>query len=241
MTIDERLDGELDLLWRGLQAELQEQRPGRSRRRAGMVAGVVAGSLVVGGAAAATGLLHAHTGRYTHGWEVQAGGPGEELDMDAPDYPAVLRSIVADIPFAPDYGSYRTYTITVLLAPHPAGGPEAITTSTARGIVADQAICSWADSWVAADRARRHAARARATRALTGALHWRAVLDLDPHPSPDGARRDGGGTAPTRFGYLPGLGAAARDGDERGVIEAVAPPGGTQCVPKQLRAIERPS
>ncbi len=236
-THDERLDAELDLLWRGLQGELSE-RPRRSRRRqAAVVAGVVAGSLAVGGAAAASGLLHAHTGQYAHGWQVQAGGPGEELDMDAPDYPTVIRSVVAGIPFAPGYRSYREYVITVYLAPT-GHGPESITTSAARGVMANAAICSWADSWVAADRDQRQTARGRATSALADALRWRAVLDLDPHPSETGAVGNEGRREPTIFGFLPGLAATAKAGDRAGVIRAASAPDNTYCVPEQMHAIK---
>jgi hypothetical protein len=255
MAIDPaRLDAELDLLWRGLQNELQAgsqsalapaARPsarrglaGWSRRQRVLGVAVVASlSLAAAGGATAQVIRQAHTGEQSSGRDIQMAGPGEFLREDAPDFRSVIRKLTSDIPFAPGYQGYHEYTVTTWVA---AGDPTnvRISTSAARAEVADQAICSWADYWAGADRADDVAGRNRATRALTGSLRWNAVTTLDSRPDPRGLVGDNGKRSPTRFGYLPATVRAAQAGDVDALGRALFGGGATYCVIEQLKVLD---
>lgn len=171
-----------------------------------------------GAAAAGVTYLRARTGETNSGWQVLAGGPGENLRKDAPDYASTLEALAADIPFAPGYGDSKKSALTTgYLAPADGG---VISTGAARAQLAQDAICTWADFWVASGGRGRAADRRRATEGLAGATNWAAVRAVDPSPAPLGAEGDQGATE-TRFGWLPAIIAATRSGDDQVVSDAV--------------------
>src|ERR1700758_4237644 len=79
----------------------------RPRMRVALVVGIVA--LVVGGVATAAVALHAHTGIFASGNDVQVGGPGENLNLAAPDFRSVALKLSADIPYPSGYSSWRDF------------------------------------------------------------------------------------------------------------------------------------
>lgn len=155
------------------------------------------GHRCVRGTAAAAGYLASRTGEVNSGWQVQAGGPGENLRKDGSDFPQVLREITADIPFPSDAERFRA------LSGHDFA-PDAgvvVSTGAARAWTASWAICAWVQDWAAAlpsDPAR----AAAAVQVLDTAGSWPAVKDIDPNPSMTGYKNDQGLNTPTQFGWL---------------------------------------
>src|SRR5438874_10721886 len=76
----------------------------RPRPRVALVAGIVA--LVVGGVATAAVALRAHTGIFPSGPNAAVGGPGEELNLAAPDFSNVALTLSADIPYPSGYAAW---------------------------------------------------------------------------------------------------------------------------------------
>jgi hypothetical protein len=186
-----------------------------------------------GAAAAGVTYLHARTGASNTGWQVFAGGPGENLRKDAADYASTLEELAADIPFAPGYAESKKSALTTgYLAPAEDG---VISTGAARAQLAQDAICTWADYWVASDVAAREADRSRAADALSGATGWAAVRAVDASSDPRGAERDQGPTE-TRFGWLPAIVAATRSHDVHAVSDAVRT--SQRCDPAMTPTVE---
>lgn len=143
--------------------------------------------LVLGGAAtAATRLLTAHTGIYpTQKWEIQAGGPGEELNLAAPDGRTVALHASSDIPFPSGFDAWRQWLVTIQIresAPRPcppsAGRgmcPSVVSTGALRGWFAMSAFCAWVVDWRGAAVAGDRPEMARGAKAIAGAHHWKAI------------------------------------------------------------------
>lgn len=193
----------------------------RRRRRLTRTTAITTAVLLAGAGAAAAGTFVAtRTGVHNTGWEVDAGGPGEDLDSDGSDRTKVFTDLIADIPFAPGYERLKAAElVTGQLKPEPGA---VVSEGAARGYVARDAICTWADAWVAADAAGDRAARETATRGLAGSLRWPAVRDLDPDPSPTGYVGDSGVGSATLFGTVPRMIDAAQDGERQPVLDAIA-------------------
>jgi hypothetical protein len=256
MDIDNaRLEAELDRLWQGLRQELGSEPEGLSlpprshrhrwvdslvpatgRRMVAAVALALAGLTAAGTAMAASLVFeHARQGTFSTGADAKIAGPGEWLEMSAPDMPQVVRELTRDIPFPPGYQAWQNYTFNVWLT---SSEQSRTSESAARAQVASQAICSWADYWVAADRSGDRAARRRATRVLVKSLHWPAVTTLDPDPDPLGEIGNHGEPTPTYFGYLPGVVRAVQGDDADAVARSLFPSGDTHCIVEQFRALD---
>lgn len=190
-----------------------DKKPGRSIRRGATLATAVA--VLGGGTAAAAGFLASHTGEVNSGWQVQAGGPGENLRRDGSDFPQVLREATADIPFPAD--AARTRALASRDFSHDSG--VLVSTGAARASAASWAVCSWVQEWATAlpfDPAR----AATAAKVLDSAPTWPAVKAVDPNPSMTGYTDDQGENTPTQFGWLMPLLDGVHAGSVTQVVEA---------------------
>jgi hypothetical protein len=208
----------------------------RRRRRAARLASVTLAVAVAGsGTAAAAAFIATRTGEETTGWEVQAGGPGELLNLGGTDRRQVFEEVIGDIPFAPGYEAERDYTLNSL----PQESDSAITESHLRSRTASYAICTWADSWVAADSAGDAAAREAAAGMLAESVTWEPIQTFnEAHGEPDPMDPSTGvdpGAGGSYYGWLRPLVQAAQSGDRQGVLDAVAI--GHQCSPEVLPVI----
>ncbi|NAZ80968.1 hypothetical protein GTR02_03955 [Kineococcus sp. R8] len=223
---------------RRLDVVAAQQVRARHRRRLARVSAITLTLAVASaGTAAAATYLAAHTGQHTSGWEATAAGPGEVLRQDGSDYLDVAAQLTADIPFSADHQAQRQAQFRAgSLAP---GTDAQITVSALRAQVAQNAICTWADAWIAADTTGHStvdvSARRTATSTLTASLTWSAVTDVDPTPSASGARADAGAETGTRFGWVPAIATAAAAGDRAAVLGAVA--ASDRCSPAMTPAI----
>ncbi|WP_328294049.1 hypothetical protein OG218_15135 [Kineococcus sp. NBC_00420] len=193
----------------------------RRRRRVARTSAITTAVLLAGaGTAAASTYLATRTGQHTSGWQMQAAGSGELLNLEGDDRVQVMRELIADIPYAPGYEDLReAEPVTGSLRSEKNAQ---VSDSAARAWVARDAICTWADAWVAADSSRDRVARDAATAALAGSLQWPAVREVDPDPSPTGYLGDEGVGSPTQFGWVPGIVTAAQGGQRQAVLDAVA-------------------
>lgn len=206
----------------------------RRRRRVARTSAIMTAVLLAGAGTAAAGTyLATRTGQHNTGWQVQAGGGGELLNLDGDDRVQVMRELIADIPYAPGYEHLReAEPVTGSLRSEE---DAQVSDSAARAWVARDAICTWADAWVAADTSRDRAARDAATAALAESLQWPAVRAVDPDPSPTGYLGDEGVGTPTQFGWVPAIVAAAQGGQRQAVLNAVAQD--YSCFPKYTPAM----
>lgn len=176
------------------------------------------------GTAAAGTWISTRTGQHTTGRDVDTAGAGELLNMKGTDRVPVIRALIADIPFAPGYESKKAQepvdgSLQDTTPPGESGSQ--ISEEAVRSQAAQDAVCTWADAWVAADDRGDRAARDAVTAAIAGSLQWKAIHDVDPHPSPTGYVGDQGVGTPTRFGWVPAIVTATRDGGRRAVLDAV--------------------
>jgi hypothetical protein len=207
-------------------APVRRRRWFRAPRHALLVGAVVAG--LGGSVAVAASLLNAHTGYYPtkHGVPVNMSGPGEALNSRAPNFCQVAFHVSSDIPFPARYASWRAYVLTLNFGiKHPissipcgAHGPFAghVTTGWLGQWFATTAFCGWAQAWAQDVGAGNTSAATRDARVILGALDWRAVRWVDPHPdsSPAGDA-PGGDRTRTTFGWMLFYQQAVRSGDRR--------------------------
>jgi hypothetical protein len=140
------------------------------------------------GAALASRLLGARTGRYpTSRADVRSGGSGEELNLAAPDGRRVALEVSAGIPYPDGLTSWRDWQIAVAVQesapqPCPTGTPgmcpSLISTSALRGALAMSAVCAWTVTWRQSTVAGDRLAAARAARVIAQAPGWDAVTAL---------------------------------------------------------------
>lgn len=156
----------------------------RPRRARVAVAAVVAGTLIGAAGAAAADRFTARTGQGPSDAEdLRLGGPGEKLDLSAPDLGDVLAEESTDIPFASDAARRLSLRIQVQHnAVAPGSEPEFASTGAFRGWIAQDAVCSWVNQWARATRTGDGAGRAEAISMIQGAPRWDAVVQLDPEP-----------------------------------------------------------
>ena len=189
----------------------------RRRRATRLASAALAIAVAGGGTAVAADFISTRTGQELSGWEIEAGrrnGRGPELGR-APTGPEVFDEVTADIPFAPGYEDQRTYGLEF----HPSEIDHAITEGTLRSWIARNAVCTWADAWVAADDAGDITARTAAAATLTEAVSWEDIRAND-HPAVMNHPKTG---EPRSYnGWIPPLAAAAEAGDRAGVLDAVA-------------------
>jgi hypothetical protein len=68
--------------------------------------------IVFGGVAAAAGIfVNAHTRTYNHGWQLRAGGPGENLNLAGTNLVQVVLHESAGISYPASYATWRIYAI----------------------------------------------------------------------------------------------------------------------------------
>lgn len=155
-------------------------------------------ALIAGGAAAATQLFSTYTGRYATGWEIKAGGPGEDLRISGTGFCQAGLRLSSDLAYPPGYGAWRPW---VLVAEEgvkqitssascgsnsaqaaPSGAHE-VSTGALHGFFAMSSFCAWVYDWRRAKLNRDPDAANRAAEMIHGAPHWNAVLAEDPHPT----------------------------------------------------------
>ncbi|MEI4273568.1 hypothetical protein TEK04_17740 [Klenkia sp. LSe6-5] len=187
----------------------------RRRRRPARVASITLAVVLAGaGTAAAADYLSTRTGEELTGWEQDAGGRGEVLNPAGTDRAEVFDQVTGDIQFPPGYESARQYVLDF----YPAEADSRVTEGVLRSNVARAAVCSWADSWVAAEDAGDAVALSAATAVLTGAPAWPDIVANDfPNAEyqPDGNGR-------SYNGWVPPLAAAASAGDRQALLDEVA-------------------
>jgi hypothetical protein len=188
----------------------------RRRRRAARLASVALAVAVAGsGTAAAASFLSTRTGEELSGWEVEAGGSGEVLNMDGTDRTQVFDEVTADIPFPPGYEPQRAWALEFF----PREADHAISEEFLRSWMARNAVCTWADAWVAADNVGDVAARTAATTALAEAVSWKDIVESD---IPDAMEDPKTGERRSSNGWIRPLAEAAQAGDRPTVLDAVA-------------------
>ena len=202
------------------------KRPARRRRmskpRLRVAFAVALVALVVGGIATAAVALHAHTGIFASGADVQPGGPGENLNIAAPDFRNVALKRSADIPYPTRYASWRDFVLTEQ-APGPGGATskDQVTTGALRGWFAASAFCAWVQDWRQAVGEGNSAEAKQAAATIGGAPNWSAVTAEDPHPSPS-APNDPGAQSGTLFGWMLPYQHAVLSGDSAAVDQLLA-------------------
>jgi hypothetical protein len=187
----------------------------RRRRRAARLASVALAVAVAGsGTAAAAAFLSTRTGEHNSGWEVDAGGSGEILNMGGTDRSQVFDEVTADIPFAPGYEPQRAWALEFF----PRETDSAVSEEFLRSWVVGNAVCTWADAWVAADNAGDVAARTAATTVLAEAVSWKDIVESD---TPDATILDSGEHLSYRWWVRP-LADAAQAGERAALLDTVA-------------------
>lgn len=175
---------ELTRSWNRVAALAAEPaRPGRRRTRLAVIAALATTLTGVSGVAVAD-LITARTGEGPRSAEdLRLGGPGEKLDLSAPDLGEVIAEETTDIPFPSDEARRKALQIQVKQsAVEPGSETQLASTGAFRGWIADSAVCSWANQWARATRTGDEDARAEAIAMIQSAPSWPAVVDLDPEP-----------------------------------------------------------
>jgi hypothetical protein len=202
------------------QPHTTRRRSPSSRLKIALAAGGVA--LIGVGVATAAVVLHAHTGIFASGNDVQVGGPGENLNEAAPDFRSVALKLSADIPYPAAYSSWRDFVLTEQ-APGPGGASsnDQVTTGALRGWFSASAFCAWVQDWRQALIAGNSAEAQQAAATITSAPGWSAVTAEDPHPSPSASNAPGAEPG-TLFGWMLPYRAAVRAGDRADVEQLLA-------------------
>lgn len=218
------LDEGLAALGRAVICQPHVVRLAKTRRRPvlriALAVGVLA--LVGGGLAAAAVALHAHTGIFASGRDVQPGGPGENLNLAAPDFRNVALKLSADIPYPSGYASWRDFVVTEQ-APGPGGATanDQVTTGALRGWFAASAFCAWVQDWRQAVTDSNSTEAQQAASTIAAAPGWTAVTAEDPHPNP-AAPNDPGAESGTLFGWMLPYRSAVLSGDSARVDQLLA-------------------
>jgi hypothetical protein len=186
----------------------------RRRRATRLASAALAIAVAGGGTAAAAEYISTRTGEQTTGWEVDAAGAGELLDLGGTDRRQVFEEVTADIPFPPGYEAQRTWALDF----HSPETDSRITESNLRSWMAANAVCTWADAWVAADDAGDVTARADAGETLAEAVSWD---DIRLRDFPDAVILESGERLSYRWWVRP-LAEAAGSGNRQALLETVA-------------------
>lgn len=211
--------GERVALWEQLEATDTSTAPRRTRWKI-VVAELVAVGVVGVAGAAAGNVFSAHTGRGpVDAEDLELGGPGETLDPKAPDFPAVLDEVTADIrfPSAQARESALSWEVDDLV-PAPADETVLVSTGAVRLWMSGHALCSWSDEWAVALRDGDTAAKRRAADVIVGARTWTSITDTDPDLAGE-----------SEFHWLPDLEQAIRSDDPAAAEAALASNG--SCLP----------
>jgi hypothetical protein len=200
----------------------------RRRRATRLASAALAIAVASGGTAVAAEFISTRTGQHNSGWELDAGGSGEVLDMGGTDRSRVFDEVTADIPFAPGYEAQRIWALEF----HPPESDVRITEEFLRSWVVGNAVCTWADAWVAADTAGDVAARTAAATVLAEAVSWKDIVESD---IPDATITASGEHLSYRWWVRP-LAEAAQSGDRQTLLHTVAH--STACSYHVLPAID---
>jgi hypothetical protein len=185
------------------------------------------GIAAVAALTAAAPFIATHTGQWNRPEEVSVGGPGENYRLNGSDFAQSLAALSSDIPFPDEVSRATVQANMVAQAKRDKDTQES--TGALRADLARGAICAWERTWQAANNAGDQSRRRAATEALSGALTWSAVTDVDPHPSIDGYAGDNG-PAPTVFGDLPGMVEAAQQGRAKALADRLKNASSGYCV-----------
>lgn len=244
----EAVDIDIDRVWHRVHVTMTEE----ARKRRGLrllAAGVLAAGVLGGTAVATADHFSARTGKGpVDAEDLRLGGPGESLDVGAPDYGEVVAEESADIPFPTE--GFRAIAIRHQLHDVRFAGPgeQYVSTGALRAWLADQALCAWSSEWAAATRSGDEAARTEAIETIQAAPTWPAVVDLDPAPysrmesgeeeGEDGEVRTFRYRDESQFYYLAALGEAVDGRSIDAVAEILAENNG-YCRPELVPDIPR--
>jgi len=208
------------LLWRHIEGAVTgpaaERAPRRTRWKAVAAGFAVAG--IVGVAGAATGgVLSAHTGKGpVDAEDARLGGPGERLDPAAGDFASALDQVTEDIRFPSAQSRERALSWEV---EDQAGTVDTtVSTGALRLWMAGHALCSWTNTWAAAQRAGDRATQQEAAGVILAARNWPAITDTDPTMAGE-----------SEFAWLPELEQAVEVGDRSAARHALRP--NASCMP----------
>jgi hypothetical protein len=204
-------NSDVDNVWARIEADLDSVRivAGRSRRHRLAIMGVAVAAAAA--LTAAAPFVATKSGVWTTAESTPAGGPGQEYRLNGSDFAVELAKLGSDIPYPDEASRNRILTNVVANLSGTDAKDDVATTGALRAELARGAICAWTHTWQAADAAHDKNKRTASTKALTGAVKWPAVTDVDPQPAIDG-EVDAGAKYPTVFGYLPGIADAANQG-----------------------------
>jgi hypothetical protein len=179
-------------------------------------------ALIAAGIATATVALHAHSGVFASGPDVQAGGPGENLNLAAPDFRSAALKLSADIPYPAGYGSWRDFVVSEQ-APGPGGAAlnDQVTAGALRGWFAASAFCAWVQDWRQAVSDRNSAEAQQAASTVAAAPDWDAVTAEDPQASAS-ASNDPSAETGTLFGWILPYRSAVLSGDSASIDQMLA-------------------
>lgn len=217
-------------------APIRRRRRPVAHRRGLIVA--LAAMVVIGGAAAASQVLSTYTGHYAKGWQIKAGGPGEYLRMQAPNFCQAALKTSSDLPYPPGDSAWRPWVlITELQVPHVSSagacasdnGATTVSTGAVHGFFAMSAFCAWVYAWRDAKAAHNPAAAERAAETIDVAPRWKAVIAEDPHPTAGPLHRTPHGLDGDKsiFGWFLPFRRAVLSGDTATVNELIASNYGT--------------
>jgi len=194
----------------------------RFRPRVKVVVVVAAVALMAGGVATAAGVLPVYSGVFASGGNVDAGGPGENMNMAAPDFGSAALKLSSDIPYPAGYAAWRDWVVTEQ-APGPgqATAGDQVTTGALRGWFAASAFCAWVQDWRQATLTGNTTEAAAAASTISAAPNWSAVTAEDPNPSAL-APNDPGAEPGTLFGWLLPYRSAVLAGDSATVTHLLA-------------------
>lgn len=150
-------------------------------------AGILVATMVAAGSMATVGAALNPFSAAT-GMQVQAGDPnaqaigtGQVLALGAADAGSVGASLTKDISFAPGYESWRAGAIafqTSLRGGAPAGQAY-VTSSVLRWQVAESAVCSWLNYYIASQTAGNAIDATSAAAQIEAAPNWPAITGYD--------------------------------------------------------------
>ena len=187
----------------------------RRRRATRLASAALAIAVAGGGTAVAAEYIATRTGEEVSASEREPGGFGEVFNMGGTDRTQVFEEETADIPFAPGYEAQRAYALEFF----PRETDVAMLESALRSWMARNAVCTWADAWVAADNAGDIPARMGASEVLAESITWE---DIRVNDHPDVMNHPRTGEMRSYNGWIPPLAEAAQAGDRAGVLDAVA-------------------
>lgn len=140
--------------------------------------------IVFGGVAAAAGIfVNAHTRTYNHGWQLRAGGPGENLNLAGTNLVQVVLHESAGISYPASYATWRIYAIkrsgpTRCPSGSAPGCKVLMSTGMINAGIARSAFAAWVLDWRHAELTGNVTGARQAAAVIAKAPRWRATTDL---------------------------------------------------------------